>query len=95
METEGSLLLMRLCPVSAITQEPNENPIAFLERLEEALQKFTNLDLDSYEGQIILKDTQDGWVMVECSDKMWSTGEWNGKSLQYSFIENPMNSMKR
>ncbi|MCG3306413.1 hypothetical protein JGX31_14970 [Listeria monocytogenes] len=42
--------------VSAITQEPNENPIAFLERLKEALQKFTNLDLDSYEGQVILKD---------------------------------------
>ena len=30
--------------VSAITQEPNENPTAFLERLKEALQKFTNLD---------------------------------------------------
>ena len=42
--------------VSAITQEPNENPIAFLERLKEARQKFTNLDLDSYEGQVILKD---------------------------------------
>ena len=42
--------------VSAITQEPNESPIAFLERLKEALQKFTNLDLDSYEGQVILKD---------------------------------------
>ena len=42
--------------VSAITREPNENPIAFLERLKEALQKFTNLDLDSYEGQVILKD---------------------------------------
>ena len=47
---------MGLCPVSTITQEPNENPIAFLERLKEALQKFTNLDLDSYEGQVILKD---------------------------------------
>ena len=56
METEGSLLLVGLCPVSAITQEPNENPTAFLERLKEALQKFTNLDLDSYEGQVILKD---------------------------------------
>ena len=33
--------------------------------------------------------------MVECSDKMWSTGERNGKSLQYSCLENPMNSMKR
>ena len=47
---------MGLCPVSAITQEPNENPIAFLERLKEALQKFTNLDLNSYEGWVILKD---------------------------------------
>ena len=56
METERSLLLVGLCPVSAITQEPNENPTAFLERLKEALQKFTNLDLDSYEGQVILKD---------------------------------------
>ena len=42
--------------VSAITLEPNEKPTAFLERLEEALQKFTNLDLDSYEGHVILKD---------------------------------------
>ena len=39
--------------------------------------------------------TQDGQVMVECSDKMWSTGEGNGKPLQYSCLENPMNSMKR
>jgi len=39
--------------------------------------------------------TQDGQVMVESSDKMWSTGEGNGKPLQYSFFENPMNSMKR
>ena len=47
METEGTLLLVGLWPVSAITQDPRENPIAFLERLKEALQKFTNLDLDS------------------------------------------------
>ena len=33
--------------------------------------------------------------MVESSDKMWSTGEGNGKPLQYSGLENPMNSMKR
>ena len=50
MEIEGILLLVGLCPVSAITQEFNENPIAFLERLKEALQKFTNLDLGSYKG---------------------------------------------
>ena len=39
--------------------------------------------------------TQDRRVMVESSDKMWSTGEGNGKPLQYSFFESPMNSMKR
>jgi len=33
--------------------------------------------------------------MVERSDRMWSTGEGNGKPLQYSCLENPMNSMKR
>ena len=33
--------------------------------------------------------------MVESSDKMWTTGEGNGKPLQYSCLENPMNSIKR
>jgi len=33
----------------------------------------------------------DGGVMVESSDKAWSTGEGNGKPLQYSCLENPMN----
>ena len=33
--------------------------------------------------------------MEESSDKMWSTGEGNGKPLQYSCLQNPMNSMKR
>ena len=35
------------------------------------------------------------WVMVESPDKTWSTGEGNGKPLQDSCLENPMNSMKR
>ena len=39
--------------------------------------------------------TQDGRVMVERSDRMWSTGEGNGKAHQYSCLENSMNSMKR
>ena len=39
--------------------------------------------------------TQDGWAMVESSDRMCSTGERNGKPLQYSCLENPMDSMKR
>ena len=39
--------------------------------------------------------TQDGWIMVESSDKTWPMGEESGKPLQYSYLENPMNSMKR
>ena len=39
--------------------------------------------------------TEDRRDMVESSDQMWSTGEENGKLLQYSCLENPMNSMKR
>ena len=42
-----------------------------------------------------LEATQDGRVMVERSDRMWSTGEGNGKPFQYFCLENPMNSMKR
>ena len=38
---------------------------------------------------------QDGQVMLERSDRMWSTGEGNGKPLQYSCLKNPRNSMKR
>ena len=39
--------------------------------------------------------TQDRQVIVESSHKTWSTGEGNGKTLQHSCLENPMNSMKR
>ena len=42
-----------------------------------------------------MRATQDGRVMVESSDKTWSTGEGNGKPLQYSCLENTTNSMKR
>ena len=38
--------------------------------------------------------TQDGQVMVERSDRTWSTGEGNGKPCKYSCLENPMNSTK-
>ena len=33
--------------------------------------------------------------VLECSDKMWSTGDGKGKPLQYSCLENPMNSVKK
>ena len=39
--------------------------------------------------------TQDRQVMVESSDKTWSTAEGNGKHFQYSCLEKPMNGMKR
>ena len=39
--------------------------------------------------------TQEGQVMMESSDKMWSTGEGKDKQLQYSCLRNPMISMKR
>ena len=44
---------------------------------------------------MVCRAAQDRRVMVESSDKMWSTGEGNGKPLQYSCLENPMSSMKR
>ena len=54
MEIVGSLLVVVLCSISIVAQEPNEKPIAFLERLKENLSKCTNLDLYSYEEQMIL-----------------------------------------
>ena len=50
---------------------------------------------NSMKQSIACGATQDGQVMVERPDRMWSTGGGNGKPLQYSCLENPMNSMKR
>ena len=44
---------------------------------------------------MLCKITQDRWITLKNSDKMWSTGRGNGKSLQYSCHENSMNYMKR
>ena len=44
---------------------------------------------------MLCRATQDRQVMVESSDKTWSTGEGSAKPLQYACLENPMNSMKR
>ena len=46
-------------------------------------------------GAILCRATQDLWVIVKSSDKMWSTGEGNGNLLQYSWLENPIDSMTR
>ena len=55
MEIEGSLLLVGLGHLRN-NSGAQQDPVAFLERLKEALQKFTSLDLDSYKGKVILKD---------------------------------------
>ena len=44
---------------------------------------------------MLCRATQDGQVIMEGPDKMWSTGEANGKPLQYSCLENPKNSINR
>ena len=44
---------------------------------------------------MLSRATKDRWVMVKSSDRMWSIGEGKGKPLQYSCLQNPMNSMKR
>ena len=44
---------------------------------------------------MLCRATQDGRAMVERSDRKWSTGEGNGKPLQCSCLENPMNCMRR
>ena len=53
--------------------------------------------LENMFGKLVLGNmaTQDGWVLVENSDKTWSSGEGNGKPLQNSCLDNSMNSMKR
>ena len=43
---------------------------------------------------MLCRATQDEWVMVESSDKIWSTGEGNVKPPKYSCLENPMNTME-
>ena len=44
---------------------------------------------------MLCRATQDKRVMLESSENMWSTGEGTSKPLQYSCLENPMNSKKR
>ena len=44
---------------------------------------------------MLCRATQDKQVTVESSDKAWSTGEGNGKPLQYSCLENPTNNLER
>ena len=56
MEVRGSLLLVRTVPGLSNNSGAQRKPHCLSECLKKPLQKFTNLNLDSYEGQLILKD---------------------------------------
>ena len=61
--------------------------VPLLLRLHPSTAFWTLVDYDGY-------SISSKGLLVESSDKTWSTGEGNGKPLQYSCHENPMNSMK-
>ena len=63
-------------------------------RFESCHGRKDRLLFEGFPGGHARAATQDGRVTVERSDRMWSTGEGNGKPLQHSCLENPMNSMK-
>ena len=64
-------------------------------RQSASLTTWTTTLSNSMELSHAVAATQERRVMVERSDRMWSTGEGNGKPLQYSCLDHPMNSMKR
>ena len=53
------------------------------------------VQLNETMSHALCRATQDRWVMVESFDKMRSTEQGNGKPLQHSCLENPMNNRKR
>ena len=67
----------------------------YLQKISQSNHTRTTALSNSMKLSHALGATQDRKVMVERSDRMWSYGEGNGKPLQYSCLENPMNSMKR
>ena len=42
-----------------------------------------------------MQATQDGWAIVESSDKLWSMGGSNVNSLQHSCLKKPTETLKR
>ena len=81
--------------VSPIRELPEANENHNHRKLIKLIMWTTALSNSVKQWAMPCRATQDGQVMVESSDKMWPTGEWNGKPLQYSCLENHMNSMKR
>ena len=76
-------------PVGRQTENHSHRKLAHLITWTTALSNSVKL------WAMLCRATQDGSVMMESSDKTWSTGEGNGKPPQYSYLENPMNSVKR
>ena len=76
---------------SEVTQNENHNH----RKLAKLITWITALSNSMKLWAMLCRATQDGWVTVESSEKTWSTEEGNDKPLQYSCLENPMNSTKR
>ena len=91
------VIIVRASQVALVLKNPlpipgggNGNPLQYSSNHTRTTALFNSMKLSHAHGA-----TQDGRVMVERSDRMWSTGEGDGKPLQYSCLENPMNSVKR
>ena len=81
---------MPICPAGMSTQTMEE------ELKSTMLGLWTTALSNSMKVRAMLcRATQAGWDTVESYDKTWSTREGKGKSLQYSCLESPMNSMRR
>ena len=82
-------------PLILIQQRANRVETTNYRKLTKLITCITALSNSMKLWAMPCRATQDRWVMVESSDNMWSTGEGNGKPLQYSCLENPINNMKR
>ena len=82
-------------PLILIQQRANRVKNTNYRKLTKLITWITALSNSMKFWALPCRATQDGWVMVESSDKMWSSGEGSGKSLQYSCLEKPMDSMKK
>ena len=85
-----------LCPASFLIPRPKAGTLkAHSQKTTQCNHTRTTALSNSMKLSHAPGATQYGRVMVERSDRMWSTEERNGKPLQCSCLENPMNSMKR
>ena len=78
----------------AYPSEGRQNENHNYRKLTKLITWITKLSNSMQLWTMLCRVTQDGGIMVDSSDK-WSTGEGNGKPLQYSCLENPMNSLRR